>query len=182
MSKNGIYSCLKPVDSKRDFGVVVNNRYKLGRHSQKFGQDPVTTIHEKDTIENIENSSNKDEVMLLYGWSWNSEKTDMYLDSHSWSMSKLYHTYSNGGNFRSFWSCLSNYCEPTRALYFIGHGTEFPNLGELAYSSHNQELFEVFTDGKGGYCLISRPIRSCSQKNIEIVESQSFNRNVEDLF
>jgi hypothetical protein len=182
MSKNGVYSCLKPIDSDRDFGVIVSDRYQLGKHARSFGQEPVVSIIDEDEIKDLEISTSESDVMVLYGWDWDPDDTHMYKSSHSWSMSKLYHTYSDGSNFCEFWTKISDYCRPIRSLYYIRHGSKFPDLSEMAYGKQEKKLFEVFTDGSGGYCLVQRPIQDANFQNISVVEEQYFDLDIRELF
>jgi len=173
MSRDGVYSPIKPMDNEeRDFGVKVTDRYELGQHSTNFYQGPVTSIIR----------SEGDEEMWLHGWSPEPRADDTYMYSchHSWSMSKLYHTYSDGSNFEEFWTRASEYCRPFRLLYVVRHGGEFQNLAEIAYGSYENELFEVLCDGKGGYLLIRRGLGEIkSLKDVEVVENHNFCREIE---
>lgn len=173
MSKNGVYTPFKPLkDSEHVFGVRVTDRYDLGQHSRNFSQGPVTSMVEE----------NQDDQLWMYGWSSDpeSEDTYMYNSHHSWSISKLYHTYSGGENFIRFWTRTSSYCEPLRTLYVVRHGSEFQNIAEIAYGSYENELFEVITDGQGGYILIERDLEDIdSRDDIEVLEDRSFSLDID---
>jgi len=173
MSKDGVYSPFKPINAERDFGVEITDRYALGQHSKNFIQDPVTTWFDKET---------PDKRLIHYGWSFEPDDAYMNTCHHSWSMSKLYHTYADGSNFKSFWSTHSTYCEPTRALYYIRHGGEFPDLLEMSYGGYENELFEVFTDGKGGFILTARPEGSVSSEDsFETVLKHGFSLDLSEV-
>lgn len=175
MSRDGVYSPFKPINADdRDFGVKVTDRYKLGQHSQNFSQGPVTSIVKED----------REEELWLYGWSYEPESDDTYMYSshYSWSMSKLYHTYMGGDNFTKFWTTASKYCEPFRILYTIRHGSEFQDLAEITYGGYTDELFEVFTDGSGGYILVERDLDDIkSSDQVDIIENQDFQLDLDGL-
>lgn len=173
MSKDGIYSPFKPIESEdREFGVKVTDRYELGQHSSNFHQGPVTSIVDQE----------ESEELWIYGWSSEPESDDTYMyDSHhSWSMSKLYHTYSSGENFVQFWTRASSYCQPFRVLYVVRHGNEFQNLAEVAYGSYENELFEIVCDGQGGYLLMERELSEIkSIHEVDIIEDRDFSLDLE---
>ena len=173
MSKNGIYSPFKPINAERDFGVVVTDRYSLGMHAKNFMKNPVTSWLDKET---------SDKRLVHYGWSVKGSDAYMHTCHDSWSMSKLYHTYNSSSNFRSFWTTHSTYCEPTRALYCIKHGDEFPDLLEISYGESDNQLFEVFTDGKGGFLLTHRPMGSVSSTaTFETVLRHNFSLDLSEI-
>lgn len=174
MSRDGVYSPFKPINSDREFGVTVTDRYELGKHAKNFIQEPITTWFNKDS---------SDRELVLYGWSFDPEEAYMNTCHHSWSMSKLYHSYDDGSNFQSFWSKHSTYCEPSRFLYHVRHGDEFPDLLEMTYGGYDKELFEVFTDGDGGFLLTVRPSGSIeSTDQLETVIDRNFSLDLSKIF
>lgn len=172
MSKDGIYSPFRPIKSEVEFGVKVTDRYDLGQHSKKLSQDPVTTWY---------GNQSSDDQLVHFGWSFEPDDVRMSSCHDSWSMSKLYHTYGKD-NFQPFWSSHSRYCEPSRALYHIRHGSEFPDLAEVSYGKYKNELYEIFTDGNGGFLLASRPEGSITDPDLyEVVLDYDFSLTLPEV-